>query len=327
MRYSFILISLLGLVSVTRAQQDTPKRAGGPLSEGQTLMIVHFDIDKADIWPPDRAYLDSMVSSMAARNPVNHRITFALTGHTDNSGSDTHNIRLSQQRAYAVRDYLRSKGWPDSLFKSLDGYGSGHPLNDNSTAEKRSLNRRVEIIIHRIVPAATLPAGTPTAASPPDTAVIIPGTSTQDDDPNTIIYRRPPTLQEIFKDTANLVGRNIVLRNVNFYGDRHIPLPGSTIILQELAAIMKEYPTLHIEIQGYVCCMSDGFDGRDADTGTPDLSAQRAKFVFDFLVGQGIKRNRMTYKGFGASNKIYPEERDEAQKTGNRRVEIKIIKL
>jgi len=35
----------------------------------------------------------------------------------------------------------------------------------------------------------------------------------------------------------------------------------------------------------------------------------------------------MTYKGFGASNKIFPEERDETQRTGNRRVEIKIVKL
>jgi outer membrane protein OmpA-like peptidoglycan-associated protein len=202
----------------------------------------------------------------------------------------------------------------------MDGYGSSHPLNDNSTDDKRSLNRRVEIIIqHPILDAQDAPH--------PDTAIIIPDSSSTVDDPNTTIYKRPPSLAEIFKDTANLVGKNIVLRNVNFYGDRHVPLPGSTIVLLQLAAIMKEYPTLHIEIQGYVCCMPDGFDGRDADTRTPDLSNQRAKFVYDFLVNQGIKKKRMTYKGFGASNKIYPEERDETQRTGNRRVEIKIVKL
>jgi len=307
MRYSFILISLLGLASITKAQQDTPKRASGPLSERLTLVIVHFDIDKSEIRPQDRAFLDSLV-----RTPV------YLAGHADNSGSDTYNLRLSQQRAYTVRDYLRSQNWPGSLFLSIDGFGSSRPLNDNGSPKKRSLNRRVEIIIQHPVLAV---------APHPDTAIIIPDTSSQVDDPNTTIYQRPPTLRDIFKDTANLVGKNIVLRNVNFYGDRHIPLPGSNNALLELAAIMKEYPTLHIEIQGYVCCMSDGYDGVDADTRTPNLSAQRAKFVYDFLIGEGIKSNRMSYKGFGASNKIYPEERDESQKTANRRVEIKIVSL
>jgi len=303
MRYSIILVVLLGLGSVTRAQQDT--------------LIVHFDIDKADIRPQDRTSLDRMViSCLTAQSPGGPWTTFRLTGHTDNSGSDAHNLRLSQQRAYAVRDYLRSQNWPDSLFQSLNGLGSSHPLNDNGSPEKRSLNRRVEIIIQHPVL---------TVIPHPDTTIIIPDTSSIVDDPNTTIYKRPPSLAEIFKDTTNLVGKNFVLQNVNFYGDRHIPLPGSTIVLQELTAIMKEFPTLHIEIQGYVCCMSDGLDGRDADLGTPDLSTQRAKFVYEFLVSQGIKKNRMTYKGFGASNKIFPEERDEAQKTGNRRVEIKII--
>ena len=297
------LLLLLG--SVTRAQEDT--------------LVVHFDIDKATIRPQDRESLDSMITScMTSQSPGGHWTTFRLAGYTDNSGSDGHNIRLSQQRARAVRDYLRSQNWPDSLFLSMQGYGSSHPLNDNSSPEMRSLNRRVEIMIqHPVLSTLDSP--------PPDTAIIIPDTSSQVDDPNTTIYRRPPSLSEIFKDTANLVGKNIVLRNVNFYGDRHIPLPGSTIVLQELAAIMKEYPTLRIEIQGYVCCMSDSFDGRDFDTRTPDLSVQRAKFVYEFLASQGIKKNRMSYKGFGASNKIYPEERDEIQRTANRRVEIKVV--
>ncbi|HEY8971668.1 MAG TPA: OmpA family protein [Puia sp.] len=321
MRYSLTLALLPLLATVTKAQQDTAKRAGGPLSHGQTLLVVHFDINRADIRPRDSAALDSMITSCGtSQRPGGPWTTFRLAGHTDNSGSDAHNHRLSLQRARAVRDYLRSQNWPDSLILSMDGYGSSHPLNDNSTEDKRSLNRRVEIIIqHPILDAQDAPH--------PDTAIIIPDNSSTVDDPNTTIYKTPPSLAEIFKDTANLVGKNIVLRNVNFYGDRHVPLPGSTIVLLQLAAIMKEYPTLHIEIQGYVCCMPDGFDGRDADTRTPDLSNQRAKFVYDFLVNQGIKKKRMTYKGFGASNKIYPEERDETQRTGNRRVEIKIVKL
>jgi outer membrane protein OmpA-like peptidoglycan-associated protein len=305
MRYSIISALLLLLGYFARGQEDT--------------LVVHFGIDKADIRLRDRTSLDSLVAGMAALDPVTHKVAFYLTGHTDNSGNDEQNIRLSEQRAYAVRDYLRSKGYPDTLFSIIRGFGSHVPLNDNSNESKRSMNRRVEIILLRIDLTRHIISPTPSVKTA--------DTVDESEDPNTTIYRKPPSLSEIFRDTANLVGKNIVLRNVNFYGDRHIPLPGSTIVLEELAAIMKEYPGLHIEIQGYVCCMSDGFDGRDADLGSPNLSTQRAKFVYEFLVGQGIKKSRMSYKGFGASNKIFPEERDELQKTGNRRVEIKIVKF
>jgi outer membrane protein OmpA-like peptidoglycan-associated protein len=221
----------------------------------------------------------------------------------DGYDDDTRTEDLSLQRAKFIYQYL-IKGGIDSSRLAYRGFAGSHPLCPNESNDwEKTMNRRVEIKI--------LPSAHATAPS--------------DDTPGAVVVQQPLSLHEQFKDTANLVGKNIILHNVNFYGDRHQPLPGSTIVLQELAAILKEYPTLHIEIQGYVCCMSDKFDGRDADLGTPDLSKQRAKFVYEFLVGQGIKKDRLSYKGFGASNKIYPEEKDEAQKTANRRVEIKIV--
>jgi outer membrane protein OmpA-like peptidoglycan-associated protein len=73
--------------------------------------------------------------------------------------------------------------------------------------------------------------------------------------------------------------------------------------------------------------MEEGMDGRDADNPSELLSVQRAKFVYDFLVERGIKKERMSYKGFGASNKLYPLERNELEIRANRRVEIKVISL
>lgn len=268
MRYTFILISLFALVSFARAQQGT--------------LTVHFDTDSTTILPHEKAFLDSITTHIAATGIT----AVHLIGYADNSGDNDYNVRLSLRRAHAVRDYLHSKGWPDSLFRDVDGLGSSHPLNDNSSDGEKSLNRRVEIIIQR-----------------PRTA----------------------TLQDIFKDTANLIGKNIVLPNANFYAGRHVLLPQSYKVLQELFVIMREHPTLHIEIQGYVCCNSDGFDGLDEDTHAPDLSVQRAKFVYDFLIRQGINKDRVKYKGFGSSNKIFPEEKDDIQAAANRRVEIKIV--
>lgn len=67
-----------------------------------------------------------------------------IEGHTDNTGSDQINLPLSEKRARAVLDYLKSKGVEESRMQSL-GYGSSQPIADNKTAKGRMLNRRVEL--------------------------------------------------------------------------------------------------------------------------------------------------------------------------------------
>jgi outer membrane protein OmpA-like peptidoglycan-associated protein len=132
-------------------------------------------------------------------------------------------------------------------------------------------------------------------------------------------------LADALTDTASLLGRNIVLRNVNFYGDRHFPLASSYFELDKLLQLLLARPSLRIEIQGYVCCMPENMDGYDADTRTTNLSVQRAKFVYTHLLEQGIQASRMSYRGFGASHKLYPEESNERERELNRRVEIKVL--
>jgi outer membrane protein OmpA-like peptidoglycan-associated protein len=91
-----------------------------------------------------------------------------------------------------------------------------------------------------------------------------------------------------------------------------------------LLTTLESYPNLEIEIQGHICCTNDGKDGYDNSTGTPNLSVNRAKAVFDYLVERGIDAQRLTYKGFGSSNKLVREFTEEDRIT-NRRVEIKIL--
>jgi outer membrane protein OmpA-like peptidoglycan-associated protein len=69
-----------------------------------------------------------------------------VEGHTDDRGSDAVNQPLSLSRAAAVRDYLVGRG-VDSARISAIGLGSSHALLDNSSAENRANNRRVEIVI------------------------------------------------------------------------------------------------------------------------------------------------------------------------------------
>ena len=70
----------------------------------------------------------------------------SVEGHTDSTGSDEHNQRLSEQRAKSVNDYLTSCGLKSSSIVSK-GFGKTQPIATNDTAEGRQKNRRVEIVI------------------------------------------------------------------------------------------------------------------------------------------------------------------------------------
>ena len=79
-----------------------------------------------------------MLSSPTAR--------FEVAGHTDSGGQPSFNLRLSQQRADAVRDYLVLVGVPADRVAAV-GYGEDFPVARNATPEGRALNRRVEIVV------------------------------------------------------------------------------------------------------------------------------------------------------------------------------------
>lgn len=74
----------------------------------------------------------------------NADLMIEVSGHTDNTGTDKINNRLSQSRADAVAKYLKSKGAKAAQISSK-GYGSTQPIADNSTAEGKAKNRRVEL--------------------------------------------------------------------------------------------------------------------------------------------------------------------------------------
>jgi outer membrane protein OmpA-like peptidoglycan-associated protein len=69
-----------------------------------------------------------------------------VAGHTDATGSDTYNQRLSTARAEAIRTYLVSQGVAPDRIQAV-GEGEARPIGDNGTAEGRDANRRIEIVI------------------------------------------------------------------------------------------------------------------------------------------------------------------------------------
>ncbi len=104
---------------------------------------IHFEFDKAVIRPISFRILDAVVDIMK-QNPDIRKVQ--VEGHCDAKGSDAYNIKLSQRRANAVRDYLIAHGIEADRLVAI-GYGEARPVSDNGTAEGRARNRRVEFTI------------------------------------------------------------------------------------------------------------------------------------------------------------------------------------
>ncbi|MDN3646985.1 OmpA family protein [Pontixanthobacter aestiaquae] len=103
---------------------------------------VTFDVNSYTIKPTFRNTLDT-VSASLQQYPDS---LVDVYGHTDSSGSDSYNQRLSEQRAEAVANYMSSRGVSSARIR-WQGFGETAPIADNTTAEGRARNRRVEIKI------------------------------------------------------------------------------------------------------------------------------------------------------------------------------------
>lgn len=103
---------------------------------------ITFDTDSATI--NSRAYtpLNDLASTLSQFDQT--QITIA--GHTDSRGSDVYNQRLSERRAYSVRNYLIDRGVAAHRMQAI-GYGETRPIANNSSEEGRARNRRVEITL------------------------------------------------------------------------------------------------------------------------------------------------------------------------------------
>jgi outer membrane protein OmpA-like peptidoglycan-associated protein len=104
------------------------------------LSDVLFDFNQASLKPGAREKL-AKVSGILLAYPTLH---MNVEGHTDSIGSDEYNMKLSQRRADAVRDYLTSNGIANV---QAIGLGKDGPVASNDTAAGRQQNRRVEMVV------------------------------------------------------------------------------------------------------------------------------------------------------------------------------------
>lgn len=107
-----------------------------------TLNEVLFEFNSFKLKEEHFAELD-MLSNFLVTHPT---LEVSISGHTDNTGHEHHNITLSLRRAEQVAEYLITKG---VLYEKIryEGLGSAKPIAGNETEQGRSKNRRVEILI------------------------------------------------------------------------------------------------------------------------------------------------------------------------------------
>lgn len=132
-----------GVVDSRDRCPDTPRGvavdADGCTRKGSiTLEGVSFELNSAELTAASRPVLDRLAADLK-KYP---RLRVEVQGHTDSSGSDEYNLKLSERRAQAVRDYLIAHGVAATQLEAR-GYGETQPIESNATAEGRARNRRV----------------------------------------------------------------------------------------------------------------------------------------------------------------------------------------
>ncbi len=133
-------------VYVVRHETTPQESVSAPIIvQADSIIVLNevlFETDRYQLKPAIFPKLDSVVLFMYSKPPLE----IVISGHTDNTGTETHNLQLSENRARAVAEYLRGKGI-DSHRIQHTGYGSTMPVMNNDTAAGRLKNRRVEMLI------------------------------------------------------------------------------------------------------------------------------------------------------------------------------------
>lgn len=114
-----------------------------PIKKGKKFVLsnIFFDFDSDRLKEESNAELNQLTAFL--KN--NSRLKIEISGHTDNVGNDEYNLRLSENRANAIFDYLKQFIDPNRM--TYKGYGSELPVSSNDSEQGRSQNRRCEIKI------------------------------------------------------------------------------------------------------------------------------------------------------------------------------------
>lgn len=279
----------------------------------QENFSIYFDSNKWELKKSESDKLQSWIAIHKGDKIV------AINGYTDEDGTSGFNDTLAQKRVNTIFSLVKDKVKIREDFKTRN-VGEQHNLSKN-----KAENRKVSIyyIAAKDLPQENEILGITRIAAKPEPVVEKPKPEIRY--PEKIVLQNPDGSEAEFKLDVNFmkqisnanVDEKLKIDNLNFVINTFAVIPESRQKLYELLIVMEMNPRLKIEIQGHLCCMP---------VDRIDLSTQRAKAVYNFLVSQKIEKSRLSYKGFGSTQPVFPlPEKDEPQRAANRRVEIRIV--
>lgn len=215
----------------------------------------------------------------------------SIYGFTDDRGSESYNLVLSQNRANSIKAIFSNNEFDESIITNVDGKGKIllKLVKEEDISKIRGLNRKVEIIVTPKIP------------------------QKQEE----ITLKKTKSASEILKGDLK-AGDNIILENILFATGYSYLLPESVKTLEDISKVLLERKDIYFTIQGHVCCTQNSRDAVDRKTNQRNLSVARAKYIYDYFIKKGIDKRRMKYVGM---RRLFPLGGDAKY---DRRVEILI---
>lgn len=254
-------------------------------SQEEITKSVYFEFDKYDLDEKQTSIIINYIKSIDSTQIE----AIDIFGYTDDIGNEDYNFTLSTNRANAIKNRLISEGITNKIIVTIEGRGKV-ALKENviieNLSEVRSSNRRVDIII---------------SFKPIENLKMLGLYTTIGDN--------------------HIVGDRILLENVLFErGNSRLTVKAKNE-LDKMAQLLLKHKNIHIEIQGHVCCTPTfQKEAIDKDTKKRELSNNRAKAVYKYLLLKKIPKVRMSFKGYGTSSPL------EKGSEYDRRVEFLITK-
>ncbi|RKE98782.1 OmpA family protein [Ichthyenterobacterium magnum] len=235
------------------------------VAQKEVTHVVYFETDEFDVPSTEHYRLLLFLSEIETLDIQK----ISIYGFTDDRGSDSYNMVLSQNRANSIKTIFSNNEFDEDIITNVDGKGEIllKLVKEEDLHRIRGLNRKVEIIVKPY--------------SPPRVKKVV---------------TKKPDIKEVLKGEVK-AGDKFTLDNILFKTGYSYLLPESKKTLEDVAKALLEREDIYFTIQGHVCCTKHSRDAIDRKTKKRNLSVARAKYIYDYLAKKGINKRRMKYVG------------------------------
>ncbi len=240
-------------------------------SQNELTHEVYFDTDKYAILPTEESRLLLFISNLSDIDIE----SIAIFGFCDDIGADSYNLKLSQQRANAIKTVFSNNEISEDLISNVDGKGKIllKIVEEKNAVKIRGLNRKVEIIV-----------------KPKPPKIVDPKKEKEEEEV------KKKDAHELLKGDLK-VGDKIVFENILFKTGYSQIMPESKKTLESIASALVERKDIYFTIQGHVCCTQNTRDAVDRKTKLRNLSEARAEYIYNYFIKKGVDKKRMRHIG------------------------------